>query len=227
MLSKSQARAFFLGGTVIFSLVFVVLTVDTFNRIPGQTNSKDLTPEVIRGKHLFERNNCMGCHTILGEGAYYAPELTRVWERRGETYIKAMLKDPQGMFPNDRKMTNYHFSDQEISDLAQFLKWIGQMDLNGFPPRAQAVSATASAAVIARPVTFNQLCTACHSLDGQGGQIGPALDGVGAKFDEAYFRKRLTDPQSIQVDSKMPKLPLSEDNLNELVQFLSQLKGGK
>lgn len=70
MLSKSQAKAFFLVGTLGFSVIFVSLTIDTFQRIPAQTRSQNLTPEVIRGKHLFDRNNCMGCHTILGEGAY-------------------------------------------------------------------------------------------------------------------------------------------------------------
>ena len=32
----------------------------------------------------------MGCHTIMGEGAYYAPELTNVIERRGEEYVRAI-----------------------------------------------------------------------------------------------------------------------------------------
>ena len=80
MLTKSQARAFFLIGTAVTTAVFVGLTVDTFRRIPAQTNAANLTEQVARGKALWERNNCMGCHTILGEGAYYAPELTKVYD---------------------------------------------------------------------------------------------------------------------------------------------------
>jgi len=38
----------------------------------------------------------MGCHTIMGEGAYYESELTRVFSRRGETYIHAVLTAPEG-----------------------------------------------------------------------------------------------------------------------------------
>src|ERR1700692_3937534 len=111
MLSKSQAKSFFLIGTAVCATAFIGLTLDTFNRIPKQTHAENLTPEVIRGKHLWESNNCMGCHTIMGEGAYYAPELTKVFDRRGEIYIKSMLKDPEAMYPGGRKMTNYHFSD--------------------------------------------------------------------------------------------------------------------
>jgi nitric oxide reductase subunit C len=238
MLSKSQAKAFFLVGTLGFSAIFVGLTIDTFQRIPAQTRSENLTPEVIRGKHLFDRNNCMGCHTILGEGAYYAPELTKVFERRGEVFIKAMLRDPESMYPGQRKMTNYKFTEEEIGDFTAFLKWIGEMDLNGFPPKpdlGQIASVgnsgiTASSPLVKRedrPQVFNQLCVACHSLGGQGGQVGPALDSIGATRDIAFLKLWLRDPMSVKSDSKMPKLPLSEEQIVELAAFLSNLKGGK
>ena len=74
----------------------------------------------------------MGCHTILGEGAYYAPELTKVIERRGEGYVKAVLMSPVPWEPNGRKMVAYGFSEQEAFDMIDFFKWIGEIDLNGF-----------------------------------------------------------------------------------------------
>ncbi len=133
MLSKSAARAFFLLGTIGFSAVFLLLTIDTIRRVPAQTKQQNLTEQVVHGKHLWERNNCMGCHTLLGEGAYYAPELTKVYERRGPEFIKAMLRDPQAMYPGQRRMVKYNFTDAEIAALVAFLQWIGDMDLNGFP----------------------------------------------------------------------------------------------
>jgi nitric oxide reductase subunit C len=236
MLSKSQAKAFFLFGTAVCTAAFIGLTLDTFQRIPAQTKSQNLTPEIIRGKHLWDKNNCMGCHTLMGEGAYYAPELTKVYERRGETFVKSMLKDPQKMYPNDRKMVNYNFTDEEISDLTLFLKWIGEMDLNGFPakPDLQGQGAVTSTAVsesvagnVAKPAVFTQICVACHAVQGQGGTVGPALDGVGSKFDSDYLAKWISDPASVKPDSKMPKLPLKDSEISELVTYLSQLKGGK
>ena len=92
MLSKSQARTFFLGGTVVSFAVFLGLSWHSLSvEVPKQTNPEDLTAEVIRGKKLWESNNCMGCHTIFGEGAYYAPELTKVIDRRGQEFVKAVL----------------------------------------------------------------------------------------------------------------------------------------
>lgn len=229
MLSKSQAKAFFIFGTGLCAGAFLLLTVDTIKRIPNQTKSANLTAQAIRGKHLFESNNCMGCHTILGEGAYYAPELTKVYERRGESFIKQMLRDPFAMYPNQRKMVKYNFKESEMDDLVAFFKWIGEMDLNGFPAKPDLVNTSSQSGVVIetrnRPKVFNQMCIACHSLQGQGGSVGPALDGVGSRRDAVYIGKWLRDPLAMKTDSKMPKLPLSEEDIVELVAFLSQLKG--
>jgi nitric oxide reductase subunit C len=114
----------------------LALTADSLSSgIPEKTNSDKITDEVVRGKKLFDSNNCMGCHTILGEGAYYAPELTKVMERRGEGYVKAVLISEQPWALHGRKMVAYGFSDKEAADLIAFFNWIGKMDLNGFPPK--------------------------------------------------------------------------------------------
>lgn len=232
MLSKTQARAFFLIGTGICTFAFVGLTVDTLRRIPDQTNAAGLSESVVRGKHLWDRNNCMGCHTLLGEGAYYAPELTRVHERRGPDFIRAMLRDPEAMYPGQRRMVQYDFTPQEIEDLVAFFAWIGTMDLNGFPPKPNlmpvAVQAAAApgggtvAAIADRPQIFNQMCIACHSLGGQGGNVGPPLDAIGASRDAEFIARWLENPLAVKADAKMPKLPLTPGQIDELVAFLSQ-----
>ncbi len=136
MLSKNQARLFFLGGTVLFFLIFLFLSANTLSSgIPEKTHSENITEEVANGKQLFDENNCMGCHTILGEGAYYAPELTKVIDRRGEGFVKAVLTSKTPWTLSGRKMVAYGFSDKEANDLIAFFKWIGYMDLNGFPPK--------------------------------------------------------------------------------------------
>jgi len=132
MLSKKQARAFFLGGTLITFLVFIGLTVFSLSKSQDQTNRENITEQVVRGKKLWESNNCMGCHTLLGEGGYYAPELTKVIDRRGKGYIKAVLMTPIPWEPNGRKMVAYGFSKEEAEDLIAFFDWIGNIDLNGF-----------------------------------------------------------------------------------------------
>tara|TARA_R110000868_G_scaffold342194_2_gene603010 strand:+ start:20751 stop:21185 length:435 start_codon:yes stop_codon:yes gene_type:complete len=132
MLSKKQARAFFLGGTVVTFLIFIGLTIFSFSKAEDQANTENITENVIRGKKLWEANNCMGCHTILGEGGYYAPELTKVIDRRGDGYVKAVLMTPVAWAPNERRMVAYGFSKEDAEDLIAFFNWIGEIDLNGF-----------------------------------------------------------------------------------------------
>jgi len=234
MLSKSAARAFFLGGTALCSIAFIGLTIDSFGRIPSQTHQGELTAAVKRGHELWTDSNCMGCHTLLGEGAYYAPELTKVYERRGPIFIKAMLTDPEKMYPGQRRMWKYDFSEQDKDDLVAFFAWIGKMDLNGFPPRptlgAVAVASGAAGAgggvalTTNRPQIFNQLCVACHALGGQGGQVGPALDGVGKRKTAAEITAWLHDPPAVKPGTAMPKLPLTDGQIDELTAFLSTLE---
>lgn len=139
MLSKKQARAFFLGGTLVTFLIFIGLTVYSLSEGQDQTNQENLSDSVVRGKEIWESNNCMGCHTILGEGAYYAPELTKVVDRlnlkyngNGEEVIKSILMSEGPWQPNGRKMVAYGMSEAEATDVVAFFKWIGEIDLNGF-----------------------------------------------------------------------------------------------
>ncbi|PHS51070.1 MAG: nitric oxide reductase [Lutibacter sp.] len=132
MLSKKQARAFFLGGTFVTFIIFIGLTIYSLSPGNDQTNEENLSAEVVRGKEIWESNNCMGCHTLLGEGAYYAPELTKVIDRRGAGYIKAVLMSPVSWQPNGRKMVAYAMTEGEANDVVAFFEWIGEIDLNGF-----------------------------------------------------------------------------------------------
>lgn len=237
MLSKSQARAFFFGGTGLFAIAFIALTIDSMRQLPHQTKAQNITEPVKRGKAIWENNNCMGCHTLFGEGAYYAPELTKVVERRGKDWMRVFLKDPQAMFPGQRKMVQYHFKPEQIEDTIAFLEWCGNVDLNGFPAkpplaqRLQATTPTTPGTLLPKPIPAimtTAACTGCHSVAGEGGAAG-ALIGAPA-LDEVYKRRSredatawIRDPQKTKPDTKMPKLVpavVSEAQLTEIINYL-------
>ena len=144
MLSKSAARAFFLGGTFVCAAVFIGLTVDTLGRIPEQTKQQNLTESVKQGKKLWEKNNCMGCHTILGEGAYFAPEVGNVLIRWGgdkdmkgaKETLKAWMKSQPSGVAGRRQMPNFNLTDKEIDDLGAFFEWVTKINTQKWPPKA-------------------------------------------------------------------------------------------
>ena len=43
-----------------------------------------------------------------------------------------MSKEPWQ--PRGRKMVAYAMTEKEAEDVVAFLKWVGEIDLNGFPP---------------------------------------------------------------------------------------------
>ena len=80
-------------------------------------------------------------------------------------------------------------------------------------------------------------CIACHSIDGRKtvaaslakrwGVEQELTTGEKVIFDEAYFRRSITAPNSQTVKNNqgfMPKYDLSEDELNALGAFIQSLK---
>ena len=245
MLSKGQARTFFLGGTIVFSAAFLGLTFDTHRHIPEQTNADKITEEVIAGKKIWENNNCMGCHTLFGEGAYYAPELTNTVARRGKPWLRAFLMDPELFYPGRRKMVQYDFEEEEIEHVIAFLEWAGEVDLNGFPadPPLRKELATTSDAnepveLLPKPVPqifTSGTCIGCHKVSGEGGAAGeligaPPLDGVHLRKSREELIAWISDPQKIKPGTTMPDLVpalVSDAQVLEIVDYLmSPAKGG-
>ncbi len=142
VMTKSMARNIFYGGSLFFILIFLALSAHSHLYIVNSENSQKLDESVVRGKHIWEKHACINCHTILGEGAYYAPEVGNVMTRWG------VLDDPESAFeslkgwmeaqptgiPGRRQMPNFNLSDEEIRDLTNFLIWTDNIDAQGWPP---------------------------------------------------------------------------------------------
>lgn len=135
--TKSVARNVFFGGSVFFFLLFLGLTLDTTRKLPKSDNRENLTQEVARGKHIWETNNCIGCHSLLGEGAYFAPELGNVYTRRGEAFIKVWMQAMPTGVPGRRQMPQFNLTEQQLDDLVAFLKWTSEIDTQGWPPNIE------------------------------------------------------------------------------------------
>jgi len=143
VMTKSMARNIFYGGSLFFTLIFVGLAVHSHLYIVNvSTNKETLTQSVANGKHLWEKNACINCHTIIGEGAYFAPELGNVMTRWGvlddpdeafETLKAWMVAMPTGI-EGRRQMPQFNLTDEEIRNLSDFLIWTDTIDTQGWPP---------------------------------------------------------------------------------------------
>ena len=143
-INKNMARNIYFGGSLFAILIFAGLTFDTVQKIPELTNDDQITESVANGKHLWEVNNCVGCHTIMGEGAYYAPELANAFNRLGasdettfKAYMQAWMAAQPLSAPSRRKMPQFNLSDQDVDDLSNFLIWTSKIDDNEWPPNIE------------------------------------------------------------------------------------------
>lgn len=138
--TKAMARNIFYGGSLFFLLLFLALAFDTESALPERDNRENLTEQVAHGKLLWEENNCIGCHTLLGEGAYFAPELGNVYKRFGNNKdaIKGFIQSrPVDGVPGRRSMPQFNFSDEELEAIAEFLKYTSEINTANWPPNIQ------------------------------------------------------------------------------------------
>ena len=101
------------------------------------------------GKLGSQAKNCMNCHTLLGNGAYYAPDLTKSWldpawgpegsmqamtgKDTKEEAMAEFLQHPSTYPTHARMMPNLGITAEEAKGLVAFLKHMSSIDTNGFP----------------------------------------------------------------------------------------------
>jgi len=150
-LTKGMARNIYYGGGVFFFLVLIGLTFDMMRVLPERDHRENLTEAVAAGKHIWEINNCVGCHSIMGEGAYFAPELGNVFDRYADTNNDGVGDDEAGFetflqnwmaiqplnVPGRRQMPQFKLSTGDVHNVAQFLIWTSRINDNDWPPNKQ------------------------------------------------------------------------------------------
>ena len=171
----------FIWGTAAFLVLLVAMTVDSLHRVnAGRTPV--VTDQVAHGKYVFQRHNCNDCHTILGIGGYYAPDLTKVADRRDSAWLTAFLADPAKAKPGTT-MPDQRLSAADVADLVAFFDGVRRIDTNGWPPprlaRIGAAAATSGPAVPG--AAEGQGCRGGRRIHGRGAAgPGPALSHLGS-----------------------------------------------
>ena len=78
----------------VMAILFVALSVASFIDSRGQVVPSDVKYanfDAVEGKRVFQSYNCMGCHTIVGNGGYFGPDLTKLYGKVGPAWLEAFL----------------------------------------------------------------------------------------------------------------------------------------
>jgi len=235
-MGEKTAKWIFWFGTLSSLVLFLALTVDTQGQFAALTHADRLDDQVVAGKRVFERRNCNDCHTILGFGGYYAPDLTRAWSRLGSDAIQRRLEKPEVVFADSyRKMPQQHLAAQEVADLVAYLAWVDGIENHDWPPqdsvnrwKRSTERALASATLSPAAALMQQEnCLSCHGLADRGERKGPRLEWIGMRRSVAWIADYLADPAKVAPGAEMPAYGhLSAGQREMLGEFIVALASG-
>jgi nitric oxide reductase subunit C len=231
-MTERSAKLVFWVGTLSSLVLFLALTVDTHRHFDALTHADRLDEAVVAGKRAFERHNCNDCHTILGFGGYYAPDLTRAYTRMGEETIRSRLERPEVVLASSwRKMPQQHVGEAEVTAIVAFLRWVAGIENGEWPPQDSEVRWKASTRRLLASATLSpgaalvqqENCLACHALGDSGEHVGPRLEWIGARRDVAHVAAYLADPQRFAPGTSMPASALPAAQRQAIAEFVVSL----
>ncbi len=161
---------------VIASIIFILAVTPLSTDMAGRRNP---SPEevtyngatAVEGFRIAIDYNCMGCHTVVGNGAYYAPDLNYIARKAGTAEnIRALLKAFVGS-----KYMPFNMSERELDALTAWMLYLRDLNTNNWPPmpRVEVVEGVPAATApnetlqLGRQV-YEANCQACHGADGKG-----------------------------------------------------------
>ncbi|MFO0932679.1 MAG: c-type cytochrome [Planctomycetota bacterium] len=193
----------------------------------------DETPHLKRGRELFEKYACVGCHTVRGVSrGTLGPDLTDVGNRWPLAYLRESILVPTANAPLSQ-MPQLKMPLQDVTDLVVFLKsrrgrtlvedpitvrtktraWKEQT-----PPEVPVTPETGAESVKRRA------CVACHKLGDADGGLAPDLSFVGLVRTPDYIERHLADPRRDTPDSNMPNFWMAPTERQAIAKFLTENK---
>ncbi len=101
----------------------------------------------------------------------------------------------------------------QARDIEAFLR------ASSIPPRPAGLQP--SATPLSGPQLIDEYgCRGCHVIKATGGTIGPNLDTVFERRDEAWVLKQIENPRANKADTIMPPLGLRPEQIAAIVEFL-------
>lgn len=116
---EGRKRQQALGVLGVMAIIFVALSVMSFLDSRGQVVPNRVQyagHDAVDGKRVFQAYNCMGCHTLVGNGAYLGPDLTNTFANVGAAWLEAFLPSA-GTWPT-RGAVQVQLQKSDIADEA-------------------------------------------------------------------------------------------------------------
>lgn len=115
----------------ISSLVLFVTITLISARLPSP-----MPEPAVAGKFVWQRHNCVSCHTLFGHGGYEADDLTHITAKEDSSYLIDYLVQPPVMRPH--KYAHHPALDEvDAENLVQYLEFVHTIPTLGWPPQQE------------------------------------------------------------------------------------------
>jgi ubiquinol-cytochrome c reductase cytochrome b subunit len=191
----AAARRPFTAAFVMLGLAVGALTWLGLRDAPTRFDPNRWGPQALAGALIADGTEaaCARCHVDGGPAA--AVRDTRIG--RDDDWLLFHMADPEAIAPGARVTEPEAEPMLDDDEARAVMAYLRRLRAGGTPPPVQAATAVPLQIVGTR-------CVACHSIDGDGGHVGPDLNRVGARRDAAAIRRIVTDPNDEYGDSMMP-----------------------
>ncbi|MEJ2646985.1 MAG: c-type cytochrome [Sedimentisphaerales bacterium] len=198
-----------------------------------------------QGKSLFSSHGCITCHTIEGKGGKVGPNLSNIGSQGlSMEWLTVQIKDPKKHDPGSIMPSFSSMSDQDINSLTTYLESLkssseqsssqSSNDPNSVSAKSNdpnvnsGSSQTQNASLIndGKSLFSSEGCIGCHTINGNGGSVGPNLSTVGSKgLSKEWLTVQIKDPKKHDPGSVMPSFSsLSDNDVDALTTYLESLK---
>ncbi len=114
----------------------VAITAYLYDRSKSLTKfdaSQSASPSATRGREIFERVGCLGCHSMSDSGKTaneFGPDLSAIGSKiKDRNWLYTWIRHPQWYFPQT-KMPSLRLTDAEASDVAAYLASLRNPDFD-------------------------------------------------------------------------------------------------
>lgn len=172
---------------------------------------------------LIKKFHCFKCHRINGTGGTVAPDLSIVGSRLQRDWLTQFLKTPYSIRPLiEERMLKLSMKDHEINTIENYF-FTALVD-DSLSAKTEWHQSAASVAGGKKLFREKYGCNACHEIKGNGGFLGPILDGVGKRLQPNWMLHWILNPQKYIPDTIEPRTGMSEKEAREIVVYLMSLK---
>lgn len=158
---------------LVFSwTIFVVFTLAGQHAVVAAEAPFVLPENPLRGRGLLVEKSCLACHSILGEGGTIAPDLGKTRFNMSLSQIASVMWNHAPIMVGkmqELKLPWPTLSTDEMADLIAFLYYMDYF-LSYLEEPGDAQSG--------KQLFADKGCMACHTLGGEGGDVGPSLERV-------------------------------------------------